>query len=148
LGWIDDAGADEIANILNGRAGPGWELTGQSFKVWPQQPAGPSIGAGPVCRFYGTPAGGPNSHFFTVSATECDTVKRAGGWFYEGIGFYIRPVGMDGRCADGLLAVNRAYNNGFVRNDSNHRFSTSDSTMRDMQSAGWTVEGAVMCAQP
>jgi len=49
----------------------------------------------PVCRFYGVPAGGPNSHFFTASAAECDLVKRSGGWFYEGIGFYILPVGAD-----------------------------------------------------
>ena len=37
------------------------------------------------------------------------------------------PAGRGGSCADGLIAVNRAYNNGFLRNDSNHRFTTSDS---------------------
>ena len=102
----------------------------------------------PVCRFYGTPAGGPNSHFFTASASECDTVKRAGGWYYEGVGFYIRPVDGDGRCPDGYLEVNRAYNLGYPRNDSNHRFSTSDSTMAEMARKGWAVEGTVMCALP
>ena len=142
------AGPDEIQGILDGAAGPGWELTHQAFKAWLQPPSDPALGAVPVCRFYGALAGGPNSHFFTASAEECDLVKRNGGWFYEGTGFYIRPVDADGQCPAGYLQVNRAYNNGFPRNDSNHRFSTSDSTMRAMAGLGWTVEGTVMCARP
>jgi hypothetical protein len=101
-----------------------------------------------VCRFYGALAGGPNSHFFTASPSECDFVKRQGGWYYEGIGFYIRPVDESGKCPDGYLSVNRAYNNGWMRNDSNHRFTTSDSTIREMGRKGWAVEGTVMCARP
>ncbi len=142
------AGGDEIANILSGGAGRGWVLTGEAFKVWPAMPSDASVTASPVCRFYGVPAGGPNSHFFTASPSECDFVKRNGGWFYEGIGFYIRQVLADGSCPDGYLQVNRAYNLGAPRNDSNHRFSTSDSTMREMARKGWGVEGTVMCARP
>jgi hypothetical protein len=142
------AGSDEIVSILTGGAGAGWELTGQSFKVWPSMPSDTLTGAGPVCRFYGARAGGPNSHFFTASPSECDLVKRVGGWYYEGIGFYIRPVSADGSCPAGYLAVNRAYNNGFPRNDSNHRFTTSDSTLREMGRKGWAMEGAVMCSRP
>lgn len=142
------AGPSEVAGILAGAAGQGWVATGQSFKAWLQMPPDTFVAAAPVCRFYGAPAGGPNSHFFTAESSECELVKRSGGWFYEGIGFHIRPVGSDGRCPDGLLAVNRAYNMGFPRNDSNHRFSTSDSTMREMQRRGWVIEGAVMCARP
>jgi hypothetical protein len=90
--YFQAAGQGEIDGILAGAAGPGWELTGESFKVWPQMPSDTTVA--PVCRFYGVPAGGPNSHFFTASTSECDIVKRPGsGWFYEGIGFYIRPVG-------------------------------------------------------
>jgi fermentation-respiration switch protein FrsA (DUF1100 family) len=136
------AGADEIAGILAGAAGPGWELTGQSFKAWLTMPD-PSFAAVPVCRFYGGLSGGPNSHFFTAEPDECNQVKANGGWFYEGTGFYIRRVD-----PAGYLAVERAYNNGFPRNDSNHRFSTSDSTMRSMADKGWGVEGNVMCALP
>jgi fermentation-respiration switch protein FrsA (DUF1100 family) len=142
------AGQDEIDSIRNGGAGQGWELTGQSIKVWPAMPPDTFTAVGPVCRFYGRPAGGPNSHFFTASVSECEGVKRQGGWFYEGIGFYIRTVNADGKCPDGLLSVNRAYNNGFPRNDSNHRFTTSDSTLREMGSKGWAMEGTVMCARP
>ncbi len=142
------AGPGEVDGIDHGAAGPGWERTGESFKAWLTMPADAFTLAVPVCRFYGTPAGGPNSHFFTASASECATVKGAGGWYYEGVGFYIRPVDGDGRCPDGYLEVNRAYNLGFPRNDSNHRFSTSDSTMAEMARKGWGVEGAVMCALP
>jgi hypothetical protein len=141
------AGADEIAGIQAGSAGPGWELTGQSFKAWLTMPD-PSVAAVPVCRFYGGLSGGPNSHFFTAEPDECDQVKRNGGWFYEGTGFYIRRVDASGQCPAGYLAVERAYNNGFPRNDSNHRFSTSDSTTRSMVDKGWVVEGNVMCARP
>ena len=142
------AGQGEIDGILNGAAGPGWELTGESFKVYLDMPADTFVAAAPVCRFYGRPAGGPNSHFFTAEAGECEQVKRNGGWFYEGIGFYIRKVMDVDTCPDGWLSVNRAYNNGFARNDSNHRFSTSESTMREMARKGWAVEGTAMCARP
>jgi dienelactone hydrolase len=142
------AGQGEIDGILRGAAGPGWELTGESFKAYLDMPSDTFVAAAPVCRFYGVPAGGPNSHFFTVEAGECEQVKRNGGWFYEGIGFYIRKVVAVDTCPDGWLSVNRAYNNGFPRNDSNHRFSTSESTMREMARKGWAVEGTAMCARP
>jgi hypothetical protein len=143
-------GAGEIDSILKGGAGPGWELTGEAFKAFPQMPANSLVPVSPVCRFYGVPAGGPNSHFFTAEASECEQVKRNGGWYYEGIGFYIAPASpaVIGACPFGMLQVNRAYNNGFARNDSNHRFSTSDSTMAEMARKGWTVEGTVMCTRP
>jgi hypothetical protein len=146
------AGGSEIALIDAGGAGPGWRRTGLTFKApyLAPPPAGlPAPGPvlpSPVCRFYGAPAGGPNSHFFTASAAECDLVKRAGGWFYEGIGFHMVPVAPDGTCPPGLLKVLRAYNQGYPRNDSNHRFTTSDSTWREMQRHGWILEGAVMCS--
>jgi hypothetical protein len=75
-------------------------------------------------------------------------VKGSRGWAYEGIGFYILPVPPDGQCPAGYLSVNRAYNNDAVHNNSNHRFTTSDSTIREMGDNGWAVEGTVMCARP
>ena len=132
----------ETAGILAGAAGPGWELTGQSFKVWLTLPPDTFQQVVPVCRFY---ARGPNTHFFTSEASECALVKQDPGWFYEGTGFYARR---GNTCPAGWLQVNRAYNNRFRQNDSNHRFSTSDSTMADMERKGWVVEGTVMCARP
>jgi hypothetical protein len=113
-------------------------------------PADTFTAVGPVCRFYGGMNGGPNSHFFTAVPGECDYVKsgRAGAWAYEGTAFYIRPVDPSLRCPDGYIGVNRAYNNRAQFNDTNHRFSTSDSTMRDMEVEGWSYEATVMCARP
>jgi predicted dienelactone hydrolase len=138
----------EVDIILAGGAGPGWILTGESFKVFRQMPPDTITNVNPVCRFYGVPAGGPNSHFFTASPGECEFVKSAGGWFYEGIGFNVFPQQSDGRCPAGMLGVRRAYNDRFRNNDSNHRFSTSDSTMKEMSRRGWIVEGTAWCSRP
>jgi hypothetical protein len=144
---------EEVDFIGRGGAGPGWELTGQSFKAWPSGTASAVTSGGgtlldPVCRFYGGANGGPNSHFFTAVQGECDFVKsgRAGGWFFEGIGFASKAVDSSQQCPAGWIGVNRAYNNRAAQNDSNHRFSTSDSTMHDMETQGWIYEATVMCA--
>jgi hypothetical protein len=148
------AGEDEIAILDAGGGGPGWRRTGLAFKaayLSPPAALPPAPGApvpSPVCRFYGAPAGGPNSHFFTADAVECESVKRAAGWYFEGIGFHAPAVSADGSCPAGYLEVLRAYNRGFPRNDSNHRFTTSDSTWREMERHGWILEGAVMCSRP
>jgi len=141
------AGQDEVDIILAGGAGPGWVLTNESFKVFSQLPPDTFTNVTPVCRFYGALAGGPNSHFFTASPGECEFVKGAGGWYYEGIGFNVVPQG-SGNCPSGMLEVNRAYNDRFSTNDSNHRYSTSDSTLREMSRRGWIVEGTVWCSRP
>ena len=141
---------NEIAVILNGGRGQGWSLTGQSFKIVTAPPTATTAPAGlvPVCRFYGP---GPNSHFYTAVPSECDFVKSggAGGWIYEGTAFFITPIvasASSQSCPAGTIGVNRAYNQRAAQNDSNHRFSTSDSTMHDMQSEGWAYEATVMCA--
>lgn len=139
------AGPGEIDNILHGGAGPGWELTGESFTAW-LQPAD-ALGAAPVCRFY---AAGPNSHFYTALVDECDAVKSGafGPWAYEGTAFFIRPSDANLQCPAGYLGVNRIYNVGYPRNDSNHRFSTSDATTHSMEGRGWRYEGIKMCTLP
>jgi predicted dienelactone hydrolase len=141
------AGQDEI-DILSSGAGPGWAVSGESFKVHRQIPPDALMPIVPVCRFYGAPAGGPNSHFFTADPEECDIVKRAAGWYFEGIGFYVTPIVAFGQCAPGQLHVMRAYNDRARFNDSNHRYSTSDSIMREMSRLGWIVEGTAWCAWP
>lgn len=141
------AGQDEI-DILSSGQGPGWAVTGHSFKVHRRIPPAALMTIVPVCRFYGAPAGGPNSHFFTADPQECNDVKQARGWFYEGIGLYVPPIVSFGRCVPGQLHVMRAYNARGMFNDSNHRYSTSDSTMREMARLGWIVEGTAWCAWP
>ena len=43
-----------------------WSRTGKSFR---------SGGYVAVCRFYGSVSPGPNSHFYTASASECNQLK-------------------------------------------------------------------------
>ena len=139
------ADAAEVPLVLSGGD---WFLTGQSFKAWRQPPADASLAAAPVCRFFGGYSGGPNSHFYTADPAECDLVRRGGTWTFESIDFFIRRESPAFTCPDGYLSVNRAYNDGWVRNDGNHRFTTSDSTWREMQRRGWRLEGTVMCSRP
>jgi len=143
---LDDAKISARLPEIEGRlTADGWQATGLSFKGWRwfQPPTDPSLAAAKVCRSYGAIVGGPNSHFFSAEPSECPLVDPH--WFFEGPVFYARRVGQPGlTCPDGYLKVQRAYNDRARENDSNHRFSTSDSTMRDMQRFGWIYEGAVM----
>lgn len=134
------AGAGEAAGIDNGSAGPGWIRTGYSFNV-----ADTATGTVPVCRFYGTPGIGPNSHFYTADAGECAFVKKDPGWFYEGIAFEIQPA-QNGSCPAGTTPIYRVYNNRAAANDSNHRFITDPWVYQQMANDNWTPEGVVMCS--
>src|SRR4029079_7001385 len=95
---------DEQAAVDAGAAGH-FQRTGASFK------AGNST---PLCRFYGSVMPGPNSHFFTIDAAECNALKAAQivptpttiqQWNYEGLTFSETPpvVGADGvaHCPEG-----------------------------------------------
>ncbi|CAN5401395.1 hypothetical protein BH11PSE11_BH11PSE11_14690 [soil metagenome] len=152
--YFTTADTAEKRSIDTGGAGPGWSRTGYQFKVYasPQIDELPSHDRVPVCRFYGTPGIGPNSHFYTAEAGECAQVKKDPGWFYEGIAFWITRVANTAgspaapSCPIGSIAVNRVYNGRWMVNDSNHRFSTSNSLILQMKDKGWAVEGAVMCA--
>ena len=132
----------EAAGINRGAAGAGWFDTGDYFYGW----AGPTDGAVPVCRFYGTPGKGPNSHFYTASAAECELVKKDPGWTYEGTGFYAKMPRADGTCAADDVPVYRAYNNRWRENDSNHRFTTSREAYDALVASGWAGEGVMLCA--
>lgn len=138
------AGQGEMNAIDSGAAGPGWQRTGLGFRAYIPE-SGVAAGALPVCRFYGTPGVGPNSHFYTVDAGECDSVKQDRGWTNEGMAFFI-PAPQGGNCPSGLQPVYRAYNNRYAQNDSNHRYSTDLSRLQAMQAKGWSLENAVFCA--
>jgi uncharacterized protein (DUF1800 family) len=137
------SGPEEIAGIDAGGAGGGWVRTGGQFGTF----LGPNDAPGivPVCRFYGTPGIGPNSHFYTANAEECAGVKNDRGWLYEGIAFYIyNPVA--GQCPAGTTPIYRSYNNGFARNDSNHRFTVDYTVFSKSASFGYIPEGLAMCS--
>ena len=127
----------DSAFILAGNAGKGWRDTYDYFLAWRDA----SSGAQAVCRFY---AKGPNSHFFTADAKECEDVKGYPGWVYEGIAYYVK-VPKNGVCPSDSVPVHRLYNNRFVFNDSNHRFTTDMEVVTRMTQAGWIYEGVKMC---
>lgn len=137
----------EQVGIDNGSAGPGWFRTGYGFNTLP------SGQGAQVCRFYGSVAPGPNSHFYTLDPSECQHLKDLQAsqpatqprWNYEGIAFWNFAPG-SGACPAGTKAVYRYYNNGFPVKDSNHRFVTSLDSQQFMLDQGWTLEGVAMCA--
>ena len=127
-----------------------WQRTGNAFAA-----GGPN----PVCRFGGNSAinpatgtfFGPNSHFYTANAAECDGLKAiyttgSKSWKFESNDFLTTPAG-NGSCAAGLVPIYRAYNNGFARGiDSNHRITSNKAAYLQTVAAGSIGEGVVMCA--
>lgn len=133
------ASKGEIQALDGGEFGGAWTRTGQQFTVG---------GSSGVCRFYGMPPKGPNSHFFTVSPDECKHVMDAWqAWTFEAHAFGITPA-VNGTCPAGMLAVHRFYNNPASGADINHRYVISPEIAAQMTAAGWIDEGVVMCAQP
>jgi hypothetical protein len=145
------ADANEATQVDNGAAGPGWIRTGGTFQ---------SGGSTPVCRFYGSQVPGPNSHFYTVSASECQILKdrqfapsdprrlTVPSWNFESLDFVSTPPVNDA-CAPGTVPVYRAYNQGFERGaDSNHRITASLAAIQEVVARGWKDEGVRMCAPP
>ena len=139
----------EIAAVDSGSAGPGWLRTGGSFK---------SGGDSDVCRFYGSPSPGPNSHFYAADGPECDALfaqqlassdpRRATqkSWSFEIFDFTTTRTA-NGTCPPSTMPVYRAYNNGFGRGiDSNHRITTDRSAIAQVVARGWIDEGVAMCA--
>jgi serine protease len=137
------ASRPEMENIDKGLAGPGWSRTGFSFRA--SAVTGEPLVADPVCRFYGTPGVGPNSHFFSVFAGECAHVQSTDpGWTFEGWAFSVSlPQG--GLCSPGYRPVYRLYNRRAAQNDSNHRYLVDPFEYVAMQQRGWQPEGVVMC---
>ena len=133
---------EEAAMLDAGTVVKGWARTGVTFNAWRETGEDPSAAA--VCRFFGTPSVGPNSHFYTADATECALVKDNPNWTYEAIAFYIQ-VPQGGNCAAGTEAVYRSFYPGGSVSQSNHRF-LPDLTMHQKMAGASTLEGIVMCA--
>jgi serine protease len=99
----------------------------------------------PVCRFFGTPGVGPNSHFYTAYANECDAVRKDAHWVEEGVTFRAM-LPQDGRCADGDDTVLRLWSAGTNVTQTRHRYVVDPSIAAAMKAAGWVLEGPVFCA--
>ncbi|NDP42706.1 MAG: peptidoglycan DD-metalloendopeptidase family protein [Aromatoleum sp.] len=132
---------EEAAALDAGKPVAGWQRTGLGFPAFGAK----GTGLATVCRFFGTPGLGVNSHFYTAFDSECAIVKQNPGWTYEGNSFYIaQPVGAV-QCPHATRPVFRLYNNGHAGSP-NHRYTTSWPVVDEMQFADWVLEGAVMCA--
>ncbi|MBI3149371.1 MAG: exo-alpha-sialidase [Betaproteobacteria bacterium] len=143
----------EASGIDAGAAGPGWVRTGYRFTAW--TPLGNPI-AKDVCRFYGSVSPGPNSHFFSASASECEMLHRLQKatpaterrWNFEAVVFQAEAPQPAGLCRSSTRPVYRAYNDGFARGtDSNHRFVTDRTQIEQLLAQGWKDEGVAFCVQ-
>ncbi len=133
---------EEAAMLDAGTAVKGWARTGVEFSAFAAAADAPT--AVPVCRFFGTPGKGPNSHFYTADAGECALVKTNPNWTFEAIAFYI-PLPQNAQCAKGTTPVYRSFHPGAVTAESNHRFLV-DLTMHERMASTSLLEGVVMCS--
>ena len=130
---------DEAAALDAGAPVAGWKRTGAAFPGY----VGNGAGLATVCRFFGTPGRGVNSHFYTAFPSECAIVKNNADWTFEANAFYIStPPAV--QCPAATRPVFRLYNNG-LGGQPNHRYTTSWPVVNRMQTQGWVLEGVVMC---
>jgi predicted dienelactone hydrolase len=134
---------NELAILDAGILIPGWSRTGYDFKAY----ALDSTAGTPACRFFGVPGVGPNSHFFSILANECQDVMRNPLWMFEGFVFRSEGPNDLGACPANRVPVIRMYNNG-KGGQANHRYLTSHSELGEMLLEGWIVEGPVFCSLP
>ncbi|HTS22729.1 MAG TPA: peptidoglycan DD-metalloendopeptidase family protein [Casimicrobiaceae bacterium] len=131
--------ADEEAALDAGTPIAGWFRTGESFPAY----SADGDGLATVCRFFGTPGLGVNSHFYTAFDFECAAVKQEPGWIFEANAFYI--AANVSQCPASTRPVFRLYNNG-MGGEPNHRYTTSWPIIDSMQTDGWALEGVAFCA--
>ena len=118
------ANPEEMAKLDNGTF-KGWVRTGKTFKVFAADSIAIAIDvAKAVCRFYGNPAAGLDSHFYSAVKQECDETRRKfpDAWVFESSDVFqaITPDHTTGGCPDGTAPVYRLLNN---RADVNHRYT-------------------------
>jgi murein DD-endopeptidase MepM/ murein hydrolase activator NlpD len=131
--------ASEEAALDSGTPIAGWTRTGESFPAY----SATGLGLSTVCRFFGTPGVGPNTHFYTAFDFECDALQQEAAWIFEADAFYI--AANVAQCPASTRPVFRLYNNG-MGGQPNHRYTTSWPLIDDMQTQGWLLEGVAFCA--
>jgi hypothetical protein len=144
----------EAKGIDLGAAGPGWSRTGAAYRVLADDTAMPVFQFAGVCRFFGTPGIGPNSHFYTIDQGECSYVQKDRGWTLESKSAFVAEVPrsrqvpgtstLERYCESGRILY-RLYNDRYAQNDSNHRFVADPALYESMQAQGWKGEGGQLC---
>jgi hypothetical protein len=138
--------AKEISDLDTG-VHKGWERTGQTFKAYGIGSAG-RAGRRPVCRAYGMPSAGIDSHFYSASPDECtatmvnfgDAWQRPGSWAIEASEVFQMdlPDPVTGACPANDVPIYRVFNQ---RRDANHRYTTSLAIRDQMVAKGGVAEG-------
>ncbi len=145
--------ASDIA-ALDGGVFAGWARTGETFNAYPTQQANTV----PTCRFFIPPEHG-SSHFFSARAEDCAFLLMAAadptqfpsfsGYIQEdAAAFYVTLPDATGACPVNTVPVFRLWNQRF---DSNHRYTTKQTIVAQMQARNYVLEGALpnqaaMCA--
>jgi len=141
----------EIAKLDNGTF-VGWARTGETFNVYAPGSSG-RMTRRPVCREYGNPIYGLDSHFYSASPDECwaSLVTTGGAWILEASEvFQMDLPDTAGNCPAGDVPVYRVWNK---RRDSNHRYTTKTAIRDQMVARGGVAEGyganaVALCALP
>jgi len=141
----------EISDLDTG-VHKGWARTGEGFKAYGIGSTG-NTARRPVCREYGLPSQGLNSHFYSASPDECfNTLSNLGAWGLEASEVFEMdlPDSVTGACPAGDIPVYRVWNQ---RYDSNHRYTTNTAIRDQMVQKGGVAEGygpsaVALCALP
>ena len=134
---------------LDSGATAGWSRTGFGFTAY--APGSGAPGAAPVCRYYGRPEAGLDSHFYSSSPAECAEVaaKFPAAWIREADNVF-EVIQVDPKtvtCKSAGSPIYRAFNG---RSDANHRYTSHVIDQMAMEDQGWKPEGVssagmVMC---
>ena len=134
------ANPDEMAKLDSGGF-KGWARTGESFNAFGTGSLARSPSRRPVCREYGNPIYGLDSHFYSASPDECSAsmITTDGAWLLESTEvFQLDLPDASGNCPAGDVPVYRIWNK---RRDSNHRYTTKASIRDQMVAKGGIAEG-------
>jgi hypothetical protein len=122
-----------------------YSKTGRGFSAWSSSAVSKPAEAVAVQRFYVPSVA---SHVFTSRANEIELLrsypasKFSFGFVDEGVAFFAVAPSED-RCASGMKAIYRAFNN---RSDANHRYSNDVKLQATMVSRGFSHENVAFCS--
>src|SRR5690606_19848342 len=114
---------------------PNWTYESQDFRVWPTVNGACQAGTVAVYRFWSSKF---ESHFFTTSKAESDTVRRTDkNWAYEGAAFCTAPAG-----TPGTQPVYRFWSSKFGKHFYTANQGEADALRRGDRN--WSYEGIAM----
>lgn len=122
-----------------------WQRTGHRFATFRTD----STLGSPMCRFWGNDGARLNTHFYSISAAECDLVRaqpwaRDEGWVMraQALSSAGTSTSAAGSCPQDMVRVHRAFN----QNTINHLYITETLLARSVFTADWRFEGPMFCA--